>query len=58
MSSRQRREIMRVLKRGLALVILCSLLTGIVPFGGKIENGQSGRVAAVQAKTKTKDYKY
>lgn len=49
---------MRVLKRGLALFILCSLLTGIVPFGGKMENGQSGRVAAVQAKTKTKDYKY
>lgn len=49
---------MRVLKRGLALVILCLLLTGIVPFGGKMENGQSGRVAAVQAKTKTKDYKY
>ena len=49
---------MRVLKRSLILIILVSLLTGMVPFGGQMENGQFGLVAAVQAKTNSKDYKY
>lgn len=49
---------MRVLKRSLILIILVSLLTGMVPFGGQMENGQFGLIAAVQAKTKSKDYKY
>ena len=49
---------MRVLKKSLALTIIFLLLTGIVPFGSQMENGQFGRAAAVQAKTKTKDYKY
>lgn len=49
---------MRVLKKGLAMVFIVSLLTGIVPFGSQMENGQFGKAAAIQAKTKTKDYKY
>lgn len=49
---------MRVLKRSLALVILVSLLTGMVPFGSQMENRDFGMVTTVQAKARAKDYKY
>lgn len=49
---------MGILKRSVALAVIFSLLAGIVHFGMQMENGQSDMLAAVQAKTKSKDYKY
>lgn len=43
---------MRVLRRSLALVILVSLLTGMVPFGSQMENRDFGMAATVQAEAR------
>lgn len=42
---------MKALKKSLAMVLIVSLLTGIVPFGSQMENEQFGRADARQAKT-------